>query len=184
MPDTREPHVAGVAGGVGTSVVAAALGAADHGVYVFGLPVDVLVCRATVESLGKAHEAVQHTHTRPVLVVVADVPGGAAAGVRARVRMVHPYVEAVVVVPFLGQLRELSDPYAAAGLVLLPDVTLPREVRPFAASMWQIVKCVEPLLATGVSAAVSGPSPVPGRARGSAGPSSPLVSAMPASAAQ
>lgn len=50
--------VAGVAGGVGTTSRATAICATDRGVFV-GRPVDVLVCRATGDSLVRADRAAQ-----------------------------------------------------------------------------------------------------------------------------
>ena len=50
LPVADLPAVAGVAGGVGTSTVAAALGGRDLGVFT-GRPADVVVCRATVASV-------------------------------------------------------------------------------------------------------------------------------------
>ncbi len=52
----RAPTVAGVAGGVGTTTIARALAGSDRGVFT-GRPVDVLVCRATADSLVRAARA-------------------------------------------------------------------------------------------------------------------------------
>jgi hypothetical protein len=52
------PLVAGVAGGVGTTMVATAIGGGDLGVFV-GRGADVLVCRATGDSLVRAGRAAQ-----------------------------------------------------------------------------------------------------------------------------
>ena len=68
----RAPSVAGVAGGVGTTTIARALAGVDRGVFT-GRPVDVLVCRATADSLLRAARAAYlistQQHHRPVLAV-------------------------------------------------------------------------------------------------------------------
>ena len=75
----RAPSVAGVAGGVGTTTIARALAGVDRGVFT-GRPVDVLVCRATADSLLRAARAAYlistQQHHRPVLAVnIADTAG-------------------------------------------------------------------------------------------------------------
>jgi hypothetical protein len=70
----RQPLVAGVAGGVGTTTIAVALRALDWDLYIDGTAVDVLVCRSTVHCLGEAHRSVGQAPYPPILVVVADVP--------------------------------------------------------------------------------------------------------------
>ena len=55
QPSPR-PRIAGVAGGVGATVLARALDGLDRGVFT-GRPVDVLVCRATGDSLRRAARA-------------------------------------------------------------------------------------------------------------------------------
>jgi hypothetical protein len=104
----RQPLVAGVAGGVGTTTIAVALRALDWDLYIEGTAVDVLVCRSTVHSLGEAHRSVGHTPYPPILVVVDDVPDRARlaafpSAVRARTRMVEPHVAGAVAVPFVPE---------------------------------------------------------------------------------
>ena len=75
----RAVTVAGVAGGVGTTTIARALAGVDRGVFT-GRPVDVLVCRATADSLLRAARAAYlistQQHRRPVLAVnTADAAG-------------------------------------------------------------------------------------------------------------
>jgi hypothetical protein len=144
----RVPRVAGVAGGVGTSLLADALHAIDDGVYVEG-PVDVLVCRTTVTSLGDAHRVLALVPYPPVLAVVADIPDVVPAAVRARIRMVsrHAVLDAIPV-PFVEGWRDVDDPYSEASWVLSPEVRLPKSMRGFAKSMRGIWAAVEPLLGT------------------------------------
>jgi hypothetical protein len=100
----RAPVVAGVAGGVGTSTLAAALHAVDGGRAAAGSRPDVLVCRA--ESLHLAGPS-----AAPVLVVVADRP--------------PPFDQvgsdaAVVVVPDVVAWHGLDAPEVAGLLALAP----------------------------------------------------------------
>ena len=148
MSGIRPPHVAGVAGGVGTSLVVAALRGIDDGVYLGG-DVDILVCQTTASSLGLAHEAIGRASKPPVLAVVADIPASAPASVRARVKMASAHVEAIVHIPFVPGLRHLVDPYAAARMVLCPGVALPKAVRPFASAMHRLAAAVTPLVTSG-----------------------------------
>lgn len=138
---TRTPTVAGVAGGTGVSTLAAALRAADGGVYSGG-PVDVLVCRTTVVSLGLAHEIAARTPFPPVLAVVADIPSTIPAPVRARMRMAEPHVHQLVAVPFVPEWRARTDPYGDAAHVLEPEQQLPRPLREFAKAMQRLVAAV------------------------------------------
>jgi len=73
-PRTEGLSVAGVAGGVGTTTLAVAIDAADRGVFA-GQPVDVLVCRATGDSLIRAGRASRMvtvaTGRRPLVAVLA-----------------------------------------------------------------------------------------------------------------
>jgi len=89
----RAVTVAGVAGGVGTTTIARALAGVDRGVFT-GRPVDVLVCRATADSLLRAARAAYlistQQHRRPVLAVnTADAAGPSDV---AAVRRSHPLV--------------------------------------------------------------------------------------------
>jgi hypothetical protein len=143
----RVPRVAGVAGGVGTTLLADALHAIDDGVYVDG-PVDVLVCRTTLTSLGDAHRALTQVPYPPVLAVVADIPDVVPSAVRARIRMVSPYLRDAVAVPFVGGWRNLDDPYSEASWVLSPEVRIPKSLRGFAKAMRVLAGALEPLLGT------------------------------------
>lgn len=139
------PRIAGVGGGVGTSTLAAALRARDGGIYRGGDVVDVLVARSTMFSLGCAQRAIAATPEPPVLAVVADLPGGSLPGmVKARLRMTEPHVAAVVMVPFVGDWRELDTPIGEAANVLAADP--PRALRGFAEAMLQLVDEITPRL--------------------------------------
>jgi hypothetical protein len=143
---TRAPRVAGVAGGVGTSVIATALRAFDDELYDPGADVDVLVCRTTLTSMGAAHRCVAETPAPPVLVVVADINAPLPRPVRARIRMVAPHVHELVAVPYVGHWRHTADPYAEAAAVLSPEGQVPRSLEDFAKAMHRLVAAVAPLL--------------------------------------
>ena len=130
--------VAGVAGGVGTTTVAAALSAADRGVFV-GRPVDVLVCRATGDSLVRAGQAAQLVAQaggrRPVLAVTAADASGPSRPVTARLRLLEPHTSAVVVLPFVRRWRDLAVPLdEARALLAVPRTDLSRPLRRYAAA--------------------------------------------------
>lgn len=134
----RHPLVAGVSGGVGTTTVAAALAATDCGVYRAGQPVDAVVCRDTVVSLGVAHRAINAVPGKPLLVVVASTSNATPKAASARIEMVKPHVSAVVHVPFVMRWREVTDPWAQASNVLRYPEAVPKWLRPFAQSMQQL----------------------------------------------
>jgi hypothetical protein len=134
--------VAGVAGGVGASTVATVLGAADRGVFV-GRAVDVLVCRATGDSLIRAGRAAQLVAAAggrgPVLAVTAADASGPSRPVTARLRLLEPHTAAVVVLPFVHRWRELAVPFgrrprparrAAHRAAPRPAPLRPRRARP------------------------------------------------------
>jgi hypothetical protein len=146
------PLIGGVAGGVGTTTLARALQAIDGGIYPGGCPVDVLVARSTMYSLGCAQRAVAATPVPPLLAVVADAPRARLSGrVRARMRMTEPYLAGVVVVPFVDTWADLDDPYRDAERVLAPAAAeLPKPLRGFAAAIHALVGQIRPrLLARG-----------------------------------
>lgn len=141
----RRPAVAGVAGGVGTTTVAAALGAADCGVFTgrAGRPVDVLVCRATGDSLVRAGRAAQRVvadgHARPVVAVTRPDPQGPSRPVNARMRLLEPHAAAVVVLPFVRRWRDVAEPLVdLRGLLDRPPTELPRPLRRYAAALHRL----------------------------------------------
>lgn len=133
----RHPLVAGVAGGVGTTTVAAAVAASDCGICRAGQPVDAVVCRDTVVSLGAAHRAVNAAVGKPLLVVVASTEKATPKAASARIEMVTPHVAGVVHVPFVMRWREVTDPWSQAANVLRHSESVPKWLRPFAQSMQQ-----------------------------------------------
>lgn len=144
------PLVAGVMGGVGTTVIASALGAYDDDLFVGGA-VDVLVCESTVPSLTAAHSAVGRTEYPPILVVVADVPERSRVPVlpgpvKALARMVEPHVTAMVAIPFVSQWRLREDPCVDAATVLLAGAEVPPWLTEFAAAIKGLVPHVEQLM--------------------------------------
>lgn len=121
MTRMRPPVIAGVAGGVGTTVVAGLLGVPDVGVWVPGMAADVLVCRSVAHQLAAVTRAAATLDPAPVVVIVADCAEKAPAAVRDRAHMLEPNVAAVVWIPWLAPLREVADPAAAARDAVLGD---------------------------------------------------------------
>lgn len=131
--------MAGVAGGVGTTTLAAAVRGLDRGVFV-GRPVDVLVCRATGDSLiraGHAAALVQElTGKAPVVAVTAADASGPSRPVSARLRLLQPNTAAVVVLPFVRRWRDIGVPLDEARTLLsVPRAELPRPLRRYAAAV-------------------------------------------------
>ena len=102
------PAVVGVAGGVGTSTVAAALGGRDLGVFT-GRPAEVVVCRATVASVLPAGR-VAALCPRPVVAVTAVDTGKLSAALRSRLALLEPHTAAIVVLPWVPSWHDLVDP--------------------------------------------------------------------------
>lgn len=144
------PVISGVMGGVGTTIIATALGAYDDDLYVGGAA-DVLVCESTVASLTVTHRCIGRAPYRPILVVVGDVPDRSrlptlASPVKALLRMVEPHVAAMVAVPFVPQWRLRQDPCADAASVLRAGSTVPPWLSEFASAMRELLPHVETLL--------------------------------------
>ena len=155
------PRFAGVAGGCGTSVLAAALAGIDGGVYRGRGRVDVLVCRPTMASLLAAQAALASMPRPPVLAVVADVPRAVSSRARARLRLTEPHLAQVVHVPFVPDLRQVDDVRgAAAGWW---SAQRPRWMREFAEAMTELRDAVLPLLETQAAAQLAVPPVAPAR---------------------
>lgn len=140
------PSVAGVAGGVGATTVATAIGATDCGVFT-GRAVDVLVCRATGDSLVRAARAAQLViadgHGRPVLAVTAADTAGPSRPMTARLRLLEPHAAAVVVLPHVRRWRELAVPLdEVRSLLTRPLTELPRPLRRYAAALRELAQAV------------------------------------------
>ena len=141
----RAPLVCGVAGGVGATTIAAALGAKDLGVY-HGATADIVVCRSTSMSVGAAHRVVNAIPGKPVLVVVADGPLRIPAAVKARVTMVGPHVTAVVWMPYVEHWRQIDDVIAQAVAAPRHPDRVPKWLHSRAAALKQVADAVLPLL--------------------------------------
>lgn len=140
----QQPRVAGVAGGVGTSTVAAAVAGMDGAIYRGGQLVHVLVCRSTMASLGAAQRALHAAPMPPVLAVVADIPRDLGRPARARLWLTEPHAAAVVHLPFVLGWRDLDQPWEAARSWLQDEP--PRELRAMATALNRLVDAVTPLL--------------------------------------
>ena len=131
------PAVVGVAGGVGTSTVAAALGGLDLGVFT-GRPAAVVVCRATVASVLRAGR-VAALCGRPVVAVTAVDTGKPSSALRSRLALLEPHTAAVVVLPWVPQWRDLVDPLQQLHDQLTqPAGQLPRPVGGYVAGLTAI----------------------------------------------
>lgn len=162
------PSVAGVAGGVGATTVATAIGAIDCGVFT-GRPVDVLVCRATGDSLIRGARAAQLVvadgRLRPVLAVTAADGSGPGRPVTARLRLLEPHA-AVVVLPHVRRWRELSVPLdEVRGLLTRPLTELPRPLRRYAAAIRDVRDAVTRPAPPPARPQVRPPAPAPTRGR-------------------
>lgn len=135
-PGARRPSVAGVSGGVGTTTLAAAINGVDRGVFV-GRPVDVLVCRGTVESLQRAGRAA-HLQSdasghRPLLAVTAVEASGLTRNVSAQLRLTSAFASHVVTVPMVRRWQESTSYLQDARSVLTGRPSeLPRPLRGYA----------------------------------------------------
>ncbi len=140
----ERPCVAGVAGGVGTSLLAAAVGGVDRGVYRAQSPVAVVVCRSTVSSVGGAAHALQHTPGPPVLAVVADAPGAAwGSNTRNRLRSIEPHTAAIVPIPLVAAWRDTLRPIQrAATLLALDPAELSKPERALVRALGQVIDAV------------------------------------------
>lgn len=146
MSRLRAPRIAGVAGGAGTSTVAAALRGYDQGRAV-DEGFEVLTCRCTGDSLHAAATVISwlaaNSRPRPVLAVTCDGPVPARGPLRARLRMIEPQVNGLVVVPYVAHWRELTDPLAeAARLSECPADQLPKALRGYGEALARLAEAV------------------------------------------
>lgn len=142
MTALRPPVVAGVAGGVGTSTVAAALRARDAERDV--ARADIVACHLTGDSLRKVARLADAlpAGARPVLAVTA-APGGARGPLATRLRLLEPRFAGVVVLPHVGAWRVLADPSAeAAALLGKPAERLSRPLRGYADALRALAAAV------------------------------------------
>lgn len=162
MSGYRPPIVAGVSGGVGTTILALALHGRDAGTDT--AQADLLVCRSSVESLDRAARIADLAWPGryPVLLVTLD---GTERRPPARLARLHDRWTAVVPVPHVALWRELADPYReAAGLLGSPRAGLPRPVRALADAIRRAARVVAE------SGRLSGPPPASATDRPAAQP--------------
>ncbi len=141
-PPSRSPLAVGVAGGVGTTTVATALGLVDRGVFT-GRTADVLVCRSTGDSLHRAARAAQLVaadgHGLPLLAVTCADTSGPSRPTIARLRLLEPHASAVVVLPYVRRWHDLAAPLdEVRDLLTRPAGELPRALRPYAAALTRL----------------------------------------------
>ena len=164
--------VAGVSGGVGTTTVAAAIGATDRGMSI-SRRVDILVCRASGESLVRAGQAAQvvaaSADRKPVLAVNGANASAPSRSMTARIRLLEPHTSSVVLMPFVRHWAETSVPIKEIrGLLAASRGQLPRSLRSFARAALDLLSAVEdcpssPSRSTPARGIV--PSRAPGRTR-------------------
>lgn len=114
----RVVTVAGVGGGVGTSTVAALLGALDVGLWTHHpIAVDVLVCSPASQSTARAEHVIGQNLAghgcRPLLIVVSDGVRGFPADSRSRLTTLEPLCSAVVHLPHVPEWRQTVNPELA-----------------------------------------------------------------------
>ncbi|MFC4951079.1 hypothetical protein [Pseudonocardia sp. GCM10023141] len=116
--------------------MATAIGGCDSGVFV-GRSVDVLVCRATGDSLVRAGQAAQVvvriSGRSPVIAVTAVDVSGLGRSISARLRLLEANAAAIVVLPFVRRWRDLAAPLdEVCGLLSVPRNDIPRVLRHYA----------------------------------------------------
>lgn len=145
MHGTTTPRVAGVAGGVGTSIISAALRALDCRTCQPNAPVDVLVCRATTESLVRAQYVLGRVGAAPILAVVSDVSGflgapNVPASAHDLLRKIADDRTNAVVIPFVKSWRDVANPWQHAYATLEQSPT--RATRKFRTAIDQLVDLI------------------------------------------
>lgn len=166
----ERPFIAGVGGGVGTTTLAAALAALDREIYRAGTPVDLLVARATMYSLGCAQRAIAVTPAPPLLAVVAAGPGTSLPGVvKTRLRMTEPHLVGVVYVPYVVEWDARDDPHFDAAAAVRTDQRS-KPMRAFAAAVQELIGLLAPRIAQRIHSAPPPPgTPSPATAPGTPG---------------
>jgi hypothetical protein len=139
----RLPVVAGVGGGVGTTTVAVALRGHDAG-RVAGTCPDILVCRATLDSLRRTAVVLDGAGPEPppvlAVTLAARVP---RRPLRAQLDLLEADAAALVLLPNVPRWCALVDPLAeAAQLLVEPAAQLPRPLRAYAAALRDLVTAV------------------------------------------
>ncbi len=142
------PRVGGVAGGVGTTTVAALLQGTDAGTVTAQstTPVHVLVCRSTASSVQAAVVLAACMPLTPVLAVVADCGDRPPATVHHRLHMAEPNLAGVVRVPWWPSLREADDPAERVAALAWGDASPSRSERSVPGVLDALVTAVTPLV--------------------------------------
>lgn len=143
----RGASVAGVSAGVGATTVAAAIGAIDRGMSL-NQPVDVLVCRASSDSLIRAAQAAQvvvaSAGRKPLLAVNAANASAPSRSMTARLRLIEPHTSSVVLMPFVRHWTETPVPIdEIRGLLSARRGELPRRLRSFASAALDLRAAIE-----------------------------------------
>lgn len=168
----RGTSVAGVSAGVGATTVAAAIGAMDRGVSV-NQRVDILVCRASSDSLIQAAQAAQvvvaSAGRKPVLAVNAANASAPSRSMTARLRLIEPHTSSVVLMPFVRHWTETLVPIAEIrGLLSAHRGELPRRLRSFASAALDLRTAIEgraPASSRPMTVRTIGSSRAPGQTR-------------------
>jgi hypothetical protein len=144
----RAPVVAGVGGGVGTTTVAVGLRGHDAG-RVAGLPPghrpDILVCRATSDSVHRAAAVLDEPGHEPPPVLAVTLMGVRAprGPLRGRLELLEADTAALVLLPHVRRWAALVDPLGeAAQLLVEPVAQLPRPLRAYAAALRELAAAV------------------------------------------
>ena len=142
----RAPVVAGVGGGVGTTTVAVGLRGHDSGRVTGHRPdgsPDILVCRATLDSVRRAAAVLDEAGTEPPVLAVTLAGRVPRGPLRARLELLEPDAAALVLLPHVRRWCTLADPLAeAAQLLVEPVAQLPRPLRAYAAALRELVAAV------------------------------------------
>lgn len=157
MNGVPRPLIGGVAGGVGTSVLASALYGTDVGVASPGQQLHILVCRSATASLRRAEGLLAVMQAPPVLAVVADIPhANYPAGALSCTRRVDSLVTAQIRFPFVAVWRDVDD-VAGRASELLSERPRRRSEAEYARALRMTITAVTALLT---------PAPGPGRRPG------------------
>lgn len=149
--------------------MAAAIGATDRGLMI-DRRVDVLVCRASGDSLVQAAQAAQvvvaSAGRKPVLAVNATNASAPSRSTTARLRLIEPHTSSVVLMPFVWHWADALAPIEEIrSLLSTRRGELPRGLRTFARAALDLRSAVEGRSA-GSSGAIQARAAVPRRAPG------------------
>jgi hypothetical protein len=139
----RVPVVGGVGGGVGTTTVAVGLRGHDAGRVRAARP-DILVCRATLDSLRRAAAVLDPACPAPPPVLAVTLTARTPhRPLRAQLDLLDAEAAGLVLLPHVPRWCTLVDPLAeAAQLLVEPATRLPRPLRAYAAALRELVAAV------------------------------------------